>query len=158
MAVHRHEVSCASVDDEPQLADVVRCVFDFLCASDACLCGKAGAVGLIPVFGVIGFVLWMFIGWPRVRARRRALPLLARSLKPLNPSRNEIDDALRWAKVSHNQMAKLLTIEQIERALAAVETSPMQNIDDLNIEEWGQRLIREHVERQRPRDDEPPVA
>lgn len=90
-------------------------------------------------------------------ARKHALPKIARSLRPLRPSLEEIHEILDWARAVDVPIARCIEEASLRRAIAEQPDRSFTHYDELRLDDAAKSMLAEmpHANAEYPKDDPP---
>ncbi len=108
------------------------------------------AIPALAMFLTIG--VYKTLKW-RGRIRNKLIPLLARSLRPLRPTLDELDRTYVWLLTASNPVATATTPDQVHEAVCREPDRSLVNADDMDIlglaREMHERLTAQAEEHSR---------
>lgn len=101
------------------------------------------------VGGTIGFVLavalaaWMVLRRRMLTGKKVIGPMIARSLRPLRPTTEEIQDVLGWAQTMNQPIGHQFTAAEIVDAVSRQSDRSLIHADEMDLIAIAQRMYAE---------------
>jgi hypothetical protein len=95
-------------------------------------------------FVVPGVILFARYVWQE-RGRRKAQieRMLARALRPLRPTAEELSDVEGWLRLLRHPLAKMVNFPRVASSMRQLTDTALRNVEESQIEDWGRRIEAE---------------
>lgn len=88
------------------------------------------------------------------RSKDRVVPMLARSLRPLRPTAEELSDVQAWLRASRNPLYPVVNFQDLAATIRTLPDTSLRNVEDLHLEAWGQQIVQQYREHARQQAEE----